>query len=156
MSSRDVDDEGFADFFRTIQPRLSYALAAAYGIEVGHESTADALTYAWENWSSVRGMDNPGGFLFRVGQSKARRYRRTAPKFPTVAALGIPDIEPGLPKALESLSPAQRVAVVLIHVLGWSESEAAELIGVDRSTIRRHRDRGLSKLRAALGVRSHG
>ena len=151
-----MDDDGFADFFRTMQPRLSYALAAAYGFEVGHESTADALTYAWENWSRVRAMENPGGFLFRVGQSKARRYRRKTPMFPDVSELGIPDIEPGLPKALESLSPAQRIAVVLIHVLGWTEDEAARMTGVDRSTIRRHRDRGLSKLRAALGVRSHG
>ncbi len=29
-------------------PRLSYALAAAYGVEVERESTADALAYAWE------------------------------------------------------------------------------------------------------------
>ena len=31
-------------------------------------------------------------------------------------------------------------------------SAAAELLGVDRSTVRRHRDRGLAKLRAALEV----
>ncbi len=33
-------------------PRLSYALAAAYGVEVGRESTADALAYAWEPWNA--------------------------------------------------------------------------------------------------------
>lgn len=156
MSDRPWDENEFTEFFRVMQPRLSYALAAAYGLEVGRESTADALTYAWENWPKVRAMENPGGHLYRVGQSKARSYRRNRPLFPAVPAPGMPDIEPGLPEALESLSSAQRVAVVLIHVLDWSERDAAELVGVDRSTIRRHRDRGLSKLRAELGVRSYG
>ena len=152
----DSDDDGFGDFFRVMQPRLSYALAAAYGFEVGHESAADALTYAWENWSKVRSMDNPGGFLYRVGQSKARRYRRPSSLFPAVSDLGIPDVEPGLPRALELLSPAQRVAVVLVHVMGWTATEAADLTGVDRSTIRRHCERGLSKLRSELGVKTNG
>ena len=156
MNDRDPDGDGFAEFFRVMQPRLSYSLAAAYGFEVGHEATADALTYAWENWSKVRALDNPGGFLYRVGQSKARRYRRSTGLFPAVSEQGMPDIEPGLPRALSVLSPAQRVAVVLIHVMGWSITEAAELIGVDRSTIRRHCERGLSKLRFELGVKSYG
>jgi DNA-directed RNA polymerase specialized sigma24 family protein len=156
LKPRDGDEGEFAEFFRSMQPRLNHALAAAYGIEVGHEATADALTYAWENWSKVRVMANPGGYLFRVGQSKARRYRRRAPMFPGVSELGIPEVEPGLPMALEVLSEAQRLAVVLIYVLGWTEDEAAAMTGVDRSTVRRHRDRGISKLRAALGVRSHG
>jgi DNA-directed RNA polymerase specialized sigma24 family protein len=43
----------------------------------------------------------------------------------------------------------------LVYVLEWSEREAADLLGVDRSTIRRHRDRGLAKLRAALEVETN-
>ena len=142
----------FTVFVKEMEPRLSYALAAAYGIEVGRESTADALAYAWEHWDAVRDMANPGGYLYRVGQSSARRYRRSGPLFPMVAAGELPEIEPGLPQALSSLSPAQRTAVVLMYVLEWTEREAADLLGVDRSTVRRHRDRGLAKLRAALKV----
>ncbi len=149
-----VDDE-FTVFVKEMEPRLSYALAAAYGIEVGRESTADALAYAWEHWSKVRPMANPGGYLYRVGQSSARRYRRSGPLFPAVASGELPEVEPGLPEALSSLSQAQRTAVVLMYVLEWTEREAADLLGVDRSTIRRHRDRGLAKLRAALEVGTH-
>ena len=64
-------------------------------------------------------------------------------------------MEPRLSAALNSLSLAQRTAVVLVYVMEWSEREAADLLGVNRSTIRRHRDRGLTKLRAALEVEAN-
>lgn len=144
--------EDFSVFVGELEPKLSYALAAAYGVEVGKESTADALAYAWEHWSELKEMENPAGYLFRVGQSAARRHRRRSPLFPPVVSSEIPVVEPGLPAALNQLSRSQRVAVVLVHALDWSEREAAEFLGVDRSTVRRHRDRGLKKLRTALEV----
>ena len=151
VTTAQVDAE-FTAFVEGVEPRLSYALAAAYGVEVGAEATADALAYAWEHWSEVQVMANPAGYLYRVGQSAARRHRRTGPLFPVVDHGELPRVEPGLPGALSLLSEAQRTAVVLLFVLEWTEREAAELLGVDRSTVRRHRDRGLAKLRAALEV----
>jgi DNA-directed RNA polymerase specialized sigma24 family protein len=145
-----IDDE-FTVFVKEVEPRLSLALVAAYGPEVGREVTSDALAYAWEHWTDVQEMENAAGYLYRVGQSSARKYRRRNPLFPVVPA-ELPRVEPGLPAALSSLSAAQRTAVVLVHVEGWSEREAADLLGVHRSTVRRHRDRGLAKLRAALEV----
>ena len=152
LTVRPQFDNGFTVFVKEIEPRLSYALAAAYGVEVGRESAADALAYAWEHWSEVQEMGNPAGYLYRVGQSSARRYRKRSPLFPAPVAGELPHVEPGLPAALGSLSEAQRTAVVLVHVLEWSEREAADLLDVDRSTVRRHRDRGLAKLRAILEV----
>ena len=144
----------FTVFVKQAEPRLSYALTATYGVEVGRESTADALAYAWENWAKVRCMENPSGYLYRVGQSSARRYRRPRLLFPPISPAEMPEVEPGLPAALGSLSAAQRTAVVLVYVLEWTEREAADLLGVNRSTLRRHRDRGLAKLRAALEVKT--
>ncbi len=75
-------DQAFTRFVKEAEPRLSYALAAAYGPEVGAEVTADALAWAWENWGKVCGMENPIGYLYRVGQSKARWYHRPRILFP--------------------------------------------------------------------------
>ena len=50
------EEQAFTRFVKETEPRLSYALAAAYGPEVGADATADALAYAWENWEKVRGM----------------------------------------------------------------------------------------------------
>ena len=145
----------FTAFVRVAEPKLSYALAAAYGGQVGKDATADALAYAWEHWEQIKEMDNPSGYLYRVGQTCARKYNRRPPLFPQVAVSELPHIEPGLPAALESLSEQQRVAVVLLHGMQWSEREVADLLEVDRSTVRRHRDRGLDKLRQALEVETN-
>jgi DNA-directed RNA polymerase specialized sigma24 family protein len=102
-------------------------------------------------------MKNPAGYLYRVGQTAARRHKRAGrPLFPEVGAGEVPLVEPGLPAAMSRLSKAQRTAVVLLYVLDWSEREAADMLGVNRSTVRRHRDRGLAKLRRALEVNADG
>jgi hypothetical protein len=43
MRTRRSDEQAFTRFVKETEPRLSYALAAAYGPEVGAEATADAL-----------------------------------------------------------------------------------------------------------------
>ncbi len=70
------------------------------------------------------------------------------------ATWGIPDVEPGLPNALASLSKNQRVAVTLIIGFGWKLQEVAELLGVSKSTVQSHIDRGMKKLRARIGEAS--
>lgn len=132
------------------------ALTAAYGPEAGHAATAEALSYGWRHWDRVEGMDNPVGYLFRVGQSRARRYlvwwnRRPCPP---VEPIGNPEqwIEPGLPRALGKLSKRQRVVVVLVCGFGWTQTEVADLIGVARTTVEQHLNRGLVALRKELKV----
>ena len=150
--SNDPDQREFTRFVKETEPRLSYALAAAYGIETGAEATADALGWAWEHWHRVKGMTNAAGYLYRVGQSKARRYIRPRILFPEVAPMDEPSISPELPAALDQLSKNQRVAVVMIHGLGYTEREVADLVGMSRWTVRTHAERGLNKLRSNLGV----
>jgi RNA polymerase sigma-70 factor (ECF subfamily) len=149
-------DQIFAEFVRTVEPKLAYALAMAYGPETGREATCDALAYAWENWVRVSAMENPAGYLYRVGQSSARRYRRRFVQLPPVSHDALPHVEPGLPRALRALTVKQRIAVVLIHGQGYTDVEAAQVMGLTRGTARKHAERGLAKLRAALKVRSDG
>jgi RNA polymerase sigma-70 factor (ECF subfamily) len=142
--------EAFTEFVREVEPRLSHALAMAYGPEAGREAAADALAYAWEHWERIGAMENPAGYLFRVGQSKARRYLPRRPRLPAVRAEELPSVEPQLPTALAGLSRRQRIAVVLIHGQGYTDSEAAELMEITRGTVRKHAERGLAKLHTAL------
>ena len=142
-------DQAFTRFVKEVEPRLSHALAAAYGPEIGAEATADALVWAWENWERMQMMKNQAGYLYRVGQSKARRYFRPPKLFPSPSA---PSIDPTLPMLLEGLSKNQRVATVLLYAYDYTEREVAELLGISRWSVRTHAERGLSLLRSALEV----
>lgn len=142
----------FEEFSRRDSTRLRAALVAAYGPDVGADAAAEALAYGFEHWERVGAMDNPAGYLYRVGQSEARRHFRPSAYLPAQAAPGLPAFEPGLAPALESLSEPQRVSVVTVHALGWTLREAAELLDVDVSTVRTHIARAMTKLRTALEV----
>ena len=153
MSDPDTDRGSFEAFVERVEPRLRIALTAVFGPDTGRDATAEALAYGWEHWQRVSAMDNPVGYLYRVGRSSQRR-RKLRPWLPVPQHV-MPTVEPGLPAALASLSEKQRLAVVLVHADGWSRTEAAELMRVSVSALDTHLARGLARLRTELGVESH-
>src|SRR3954469_564205 len=84
VAEPDAAASAFEQFVATTGPRLRVALVARYGVDVGVEACADALAYAWEHWPRVSAMANAAGYLFRVGQTSARRQARLGqpPLFP--------------------------------------------------------------------------
>jgi len=139
------------------RPGLARAFAAAYGLDRGQEALAEALAWAWEDRDRVLEMDNPGGYLYRVGQSRSRprRWRKPTVVFPPAPDLGLPEIEPALPDALTQLSVRQRVCVALVVADEWTYQEVADLLGIGRSSVQSHVERALEKLRRAMGVTEH-
>lgn len=145
-------DVGFEQFADEVGPRLRAGLVAAYGPIDGLDAAAEALAYGWEHWDELSSMLNPAGYLYRVGQTAARRERRQPPQLPVPDPVEMPDFEPGLVPALEQLTEPQRVCVMLVHSFGWSQVDVADLLGVGESTVRTHLSRGLNKLRDAFEV----
>lgn len=135
-----------------IEPRLRQALVAAYGPEVGVEACADAIAWAWANADRLDSVNNTAGYLFRVGQSAARRYHRPSGYLPAPDRGRIPEVEPGLAPALEELSEQQRIVVVAVHCFQWSQQEVADLLAISHSSVRTHLARALEKLRTSLEV----
>jgi DNA-directed RNA polymerase specialized sigma24 family protein len=146
-------ERSFAVFVHTAEPRLRRALVLAYGPANGREACVDALSWGWEHWARLRAMSNPVGYLYRVGQTAARRQRvplhHIAAPSRTEAADEV-DVVPELWPQVEGLSPRQRVAVVLVHGYGYSQTEVADVLGISISTLREHLSRGTSRLRRAL------
>ena len=99
-------------------------------------------------------MQNPAGYLYRVGQSKARRgiFRKPPPVEVPRQPDGSHWYEPALGDAIAGLSDKQRAAVVLVHGYGWTVTEVAEMWGVTFSTVKAHIERAMAKLRKKLGV----
>jgi RNA polymerase sigma factor (sigma-70 family) len=156
VAERDAAASAFEDFVATAGARLRVALVARYGVDVGVDACADALAYAWEHWARVSAMANAAGYLYRVGQTSARRQARwrQAPTFPPEHRSDEPNddhdrSDAGLDHLLATLDDRQRTVVVLAHVYEWTYAEIADLLGVPLSTVRNLMHRGMTKLRRA-------
>ena len=151
--TRSRSTQAFSEFAEGVEPRLRHALIARFGPVVGREATVDALSYGWEHWSRLKKMRNPAGYLYRVGQTKARRaLPLSKPALPSPPSGHELWVEPGLPAALAALSDRQRTTVLLVHSFEWTHQEVADFLSLSTSSVQRHVERGMAKLRAALEV----
>jgi DNA-directed RNA polymerase specialized sigma24 family protein len=150
--SSEGDEAEFRAFVSQAEPRLRRAFVAAFGPERGLEAAAEALGYAWENWTTVRHYDNPVGYLYKVGRSRTRsrkvRHLFARPESPDHWT------EPHLGRALQGLTEPERVAVVVIYCTDMNRRDAASMVGVTESALQKRAERGLAKLRRTLGVTS--
>lgn len=151
----------FSDFFAEVEERVRLSLVAAFGHHRGREAAADALAWGWQNWDRLRVMDNPVGYLYRVGQSTALKATAREDRVGgDMAGIPIdwepPHIEPHLRRYLAGLPQQQRVAVWLVHGMGYRQREVAELLECSESTVATHVRRALTRLRTNLEVNVDG
>lgn len=153
MLSDHVRVDSFTEFVVMNEMKLRRALTAAFGAERGRDAAADALSYAWQHWDRIQGLDNPVGYLYRVGFRVAQRAKRDdiVADFDAVTDR-MPWVEPGFDDALASLSEQQRVVVALIHAFEWSFGEVAALLDISKASVQTHERRAMRRLRRRLGV----
>lgn len=134
---------------------LRRALVARNGLVDGGDAAAAALAWAWEHRDRLAAMANPLGYLYRVGQSSLRPDRRFAKRrtelVPDDLVAVLPDADVDLFRALDRLTPEQRVSVVLVHMYRFRYREVAELLDVTEAAVTNHVHRGLARLRRLLG-----
>ncbi|MEU1843278.1 RNA polymerase sigma factor [Micromonospora sediminicola] len=147
----------FEQFYRDHVDRIHRALALAIGDgPVAREATDEAMARAYVRWDRVRRLDNPAGWVFRVGLNWAtswwRKVRRERPpsegRQRTAAA---PDpVGLAARSALDRLPTAQRTVITCRVLLDLSTAETATVLGLAEGTVRSRLSRGLAGLRAAL------
>jgi RNA polymerase sigma-70 factor (ECF subfamily) len=117
--------------------------------DVAEEATAEAFARAVAERGTLR---DPLAWIYRVAFRVAiydlRRDRRRGD---LVDAPTSPPELSGLVEALRRLSPNQRAAIVLRHVLDLDVAEVARRMGVAAPTVRVHLHRGRARLRELLG-----
>jgi DNA-directed RNA polymerase specialized sigma24 family protein len=149
----DTKRDSYTEFVHEAEKRLRQALSTAFGPEIGRDAAAEALVYGWEHWERLVGMENPVGYLYRVGRSRGVEMSRRRPvALPTVPLAALPWVEPGLPDALERLTEQQRTVVLLLHSYEWTMSEVADLLGISKASVQTHADRAMKRLRRRLKV----
>ncbi len=136
-----------------VRPRLVRALVSVCGVDQASDAASQALLYAFEHWERISHMENPAGYLYRVGQSQGRR--KPEPFLPPPLEVGLPDVEPALVPALLRLPQTQRTAVWLVHACGWSYRETAIAMETSEGMVGNHLTRAIDSLRRQLGVGEH-
>jgi len=152
--------ESFDAFLEANQARLYGALCLI--TRDGHEAeelAQEAFVRILEHWDRVAGMENPSGYLYRTALNLFRsRYRRAVqavrrvtssePRDDAFARVEVHDL---VVRAMRTLPPDQRAALVVTTLLGYSSEEAGQILGIRASTVRARATRARAALRDAIG-----
>ena len=168
------DMDAFADLVMAHADRLFAVLLRMTGSrdEAG-DLAQEVLLRAWRGIGGFRGGSSFFTWLDRIAMNEATRSRQRAARRPPSVPIGEPgtfalDVpapardEPGpqaeqrelrdaLARALASLPPGYRAAIVLRDVEGLSTREAAEITGVSEAAFKSRLHQARLKVRAAVG-----
>ncbi len=135
----------FESFFGAEYVRLVRALVLVTGVrQVEAEDLAqEAMARVFERWDRVAAMETPSGYAFQVARNLHRRRLRSLLRAPRVVAAdhgedpaAIAGARRDVRSALLALSRRDREVLVLVGVLGLSNREAAETLGINDGALR--------------------
>ena len=124
---------------------------------LAREATDEAMARACARWRRVSELDNPGGWVYRVGLNwatswwrKVGRERSSAP--PTLGRGRGPGRagRHGGAEALRGSRTAHRAVVVCRVLLDLSVAETAAVLDLSEGTVKSRLARALAALRTAL------
>ena len=159
-----MDELGERSFEEFVAAEGTALLRFAYLLTGGRDAAEDVLQSALErcyrHWRRVERAERPDRYARRVLANVAvERWRRhrvldlplTAVPEPRAAdpAEALLDRDE-LVRALRTLSPRQRVVVVLRYVEDRTEADTAALLECSVGSVKAHASRGLARLRTAL------
>ena len=145
----------FDEFYVECRDRIGRALAVTLRDgEFAADAVDEAMVRAYQHWARVSHLDNPAGWVYRVGLNYARsRLRRRRGQEDLLHAARYDEDhvpEPAVMAALGALSVRQRAVVVCRIVLGWSEVETSAALGIRPGTAKSRLSRALSELQTQL------
>lgn len=147
----------FDAFYRLARPSVGRALALTLrDNDLATDAVDEAMVRAYQRWDRVGRLDNPAGWVYRVGLNHARsRLRRLlrrvpppAPESSATAEFTVAD--PAIAMALEELSVDHRAVVVCRLLLGWSEAQTADALAIRPGTVKSRLSRASKQLEHRL------
>jgi DNA-directed RNA polymerase specialized sigma24 family protein len=152
-----VRELDFESFYRAERDSVGRALAITLGdADLAREAVDEAMARAYQRWDRVSSLDSPAGWVYRVGlnwsRSIIRRLTRTAPPWVGTAheAPPVHVADPSVGRALALLSVDHRAVVVCRLLLGWSELDTADALGIRPGTVKSRLSRAIDRLAPLL------
>lgn len=160
------DPQAFGELFSRHQDRLwAVALRTTRDPEEASDALQDAMISAFRRAETFRGKSKVSTWLHRIVVNACldrMRSRRSRPTVPLAEHSEVLTPDPRDPidehetritvhEALSRLPDAQRAAVVLVDLEGWSVEGAAEILGCPSGTVKSRCHRGRAKLAQLLG-----
>ena len=146
----------FEPFYASQRDAIARALALTLrDNDLAAEATDEAMARAFARWRTVQRLQNPGGWVYRVGLNWARSVlrRRGGPRRRVHEidehTLEVRDHE--LHRALLRLDLDRRAVVVCRYFLGMSEEEIARSLDIKPGTVKSRLHRALHQLEDQLG-----
>lgn len=138
------DVQSFDRFYGPTRESVGRALAITLrDTDLALDAVDEALVRAYQRWDRVGRLDNPAGWVYRVGLNHARsRLRRLLRRVPAhTDAGGLDPVEvavadPAIDLALAHLSYEHRAVVVCRLLLGWSETQTADALALRPGTVK--------------------
>jgi RNA polymerase sigma-70 factor (ECF subfamily) len=162
MSASEHDFAAFYDATWSRTVACAYAVTGDLG--TAEEMAQEAYTKAWPRWSRLSTYDDPGAWVRQVATRQAIsgwRRRRTARSFLAGSRPPEPTAAPdentvALVAALRQLPEAQRRALVLHHLAGFSVADIAATEHCPEGTVKARLSRGRAALVPLLNDSQNG
>lgn len=149
------DREAFGELVERYWPEMvALARTVLAGDAEAEDLVQEAFVHAWQRLGSLRKPESFPAWMRRIVVRRCLRWARRNP--PREELLDAAAPAPGeerfdVPRVLAVLAPRQRAVIYLTEVEGWTDREAARILGLLPATVRVHRFRALKRLRTLLG-----
>lgn len=153
----------FEEFVATSSPRLVRAARLMLGNAAEAEDmTQETLIVLYRHWGRLRDAGAADAYAYKTLVRLTRRHQRRARFRHEVISGDEPtettgpstsdSYDDGLTRALGTLAPRQREAVVLRYFLDLSIEDTAALMGCSAGTVKSQVSRALTSLRTSVGA----
>jgi RNA polymerase sigma-70 factor (ECF subfamily) len=153
------DREAFGGLVERFWPEMvALARTILAGDAESEDLVQEAFVHAWQRLGSLRRPESFPAWMRRIVARRCVRWARRNPpreeirEARAIHAPGSGEEQLDVVRVLAALAPRQRAVIYLTEIEGWTDREAARILGLLPATVRVHRFRALKRLRSLLGV----
>lgn len=158
-----MSDETFREFVIGRGPELTrFATLLCRNHQEAEDLVQDTLASAYASWRRIETTDSPEAYVRRMLVNRHvswwRRHRGRVESRAELPETASPDhtdasaLRDAVRRALGTLPPRQRAAVILRYYADYPDVEIAEALGCAEATVRSQISRALASLREATGA----